>query len=292
MAAENELQLWADREEQARPVAEAAIADALRIEAKYSRYIDDSVTTRINRGAGDRDVEIDPETSALLRYADTCHRLSGGVFDITSGVLRRVWDFRRATPRLPDDAEIADARALIGWARVEWSDRAIRLPSRGMEIDFGGIGKEYAADRMATICLERGASYALINLGGDVRATGPQRDGAPWRVGIVHPRKNESVVACIELREGAIATSGDYQRFFEVGGKRYCHLLNAMSGRPASYWQSVSVVAPLCVFAGSCATIAMLLEGAAEAFLQEQTVPYLAVDMRGGLHGPLKMHAI
>ena len=101
MAAENELQLWADREEQARPIAEAAIADALRIEAKYSRYLDDSITTRINRGAGGRNVEIDPETSALLRYADTCHRLSGGVFDITSGVLRRVWDFRRTTPRLP-----------------------------------------------------------------------------------------------------------------------------------------------------------------------------------------------
>jgi thiamine biosynthesis lipoprotein len=292
MAAENELQLWADREEQARPIAEAAIADALRIEAKYSRYLDDSITTRINRGAGGRDVEIDPETSALLRYADTCHRLSGGVFDITSGVLRRVWDFRTETPRLPGDAEIADAIALIGWTRVEWSDRAIRLPSRGMEIDFGGIGKEYAADRMATICLERGASHALINLGGDVRATGPQHDGAPWRVGIVHPRKKDSVVACIELREGAVATSGDYQRFFEVGEQRYCHLLNAMSGRPASYWQSVSVVAPVCVFAGSCATIAMLLEGAAEVFLQEQIVRYLAIDMRGGLHGALKMHAV
>ena len=292
MAAENELQLWADREEQARPIAEAAIADALRIEAKYSRYLDDSITTRINRGAGGRDVEIDPETSALLRYADTCHRLSGGFFDITSGVLRRVWDFRRTTPRLPDDAEIADAMALIGWTRVELSDRAIRLPSRGMEIDFGGIGKEYAADRMATICLEAGASHALINLGGDVRATGPQRDGAPWRVGIVHPRKKDSVVACVEIREGAVATSGDYQRFFEVGGQRYCHLLNAMSGRPASYWQSVSVAAPVCVFAGSCATIAMLLEGAAEVFLQDQIVPYLAIDMRGGLHGALKMHAV
>jgi thiamine biosynthesis lipoprotein len=292
MAAENELQLWADHDGHARAVAEAAIGDALRIEAKYSRYLDDSVTTRINRAAGGREVEIDAETSALLRYADACHRLSGGAFDITSGVLRRAWDFRRTTPRLPEDSEIADAMALIGWTRVEWSDGTMRLPSRGMEIDFGGIGKEYAADRMATICLEHGAKHALINLGGDVRATGPQRDGAPWRVGIVHPRKKGSVVAGIELREGAIATSGDYERFFEVGGRRYCHLLNAKTGRPASYWQSVSVVAPVCVFAGSCATIAVLLEGAAEAFLEAQIVPYLAVDMHGGLHGAFKIHAV
>jgi FAD:protein FMN transferase len=292
MAAENELQLWADDEVRARAVAEAAIADVVRIEAKYSRYLDDSVTTRINRAAGGREVEIDAETSALLRYADTCHRLSGGVFDITSGVLRRAWDFRRATPRLPEDSEIAGAMALIGWTLVEWSDGAVRLPSRGMEIDFGGIGKEYAADRMATVCLEHGATHALINLGGDVRATGPQSDGAPWRVGIVHPRKKGAVVAGIDLREGAIATSGDYERFFEIGGQRYCHLLNAMTGRSASYWQSVTVAAPVCVFAGSCATIAVLLERGAEAFLDAQGVGYLAVDADGLLHGPLKTYAV
>ncbi len=292
MAAENELQLWAKDELRARTVAEAAIADAVRIEAKYSRYLDHSVTTRINRAAGGRAVEIDSETAALLRYADTCHRLSGGVFDITSGVLRRAWDFRRASPRLPDDSEIGDAIALIGWTRVEWSESRVRLPTRGMEIDFGGIGKEYAADRMATICLAGGASHALINLGGDVRATGPQEDGTPWRVGIVHPRKKNAVVAGIELREGAIATSGDYERFFEIGGQRYCHLLNAATGRPASYWQSISVVAPVCVFAGSCATIAVLLERAAEAFLQAQDVPYLAVDADGVLRGPLKTNAV
>lgn len=288
MASENELQLWADDEVRARAVADTAIADVLRIEAKYSRFLDDSVTMRINRGAGAGDVEIDPETSALLRYADTCHRLSGGVFDITSGALRRVWDFRSAAPRVPDESEIAAARSLIGWTGVEWSDRRVRLPSRGMEIDFGGIGKEYAADRMVTICLEHGARHALINLGGDVRATGPQRDGAPWRVGIVHPRKTDAVIASVELNDGAIATSGDYERFFEIGGRRYCHLLNAMTGRPANYWQSVSVVAPLCVFAGSCATIAILLEDRAEAFLETQGAAYLAVDADGCLHGPLK----
>src|SRR5437867_6161112 len=188
MASANEIQLWVGDEASARRIAEAAIADVLRIEAKYSRYREDSVTAHINRAAGGAPVPIDAETVALLRYADHCHRLSGARFDITSGVLRRVWDFRRAPPQLPDDAALASVMGLIGWASVEWDEHALRLPRAGMELDFGGIGKEYAADRMATICCERGVEHGLVNLGGDVRAIGPQPGGVPWRIGIRHPR--------------------------------------------------------------------------------------------------------
>jgi thiamine biosynthesis lipoprotein len=153
-----------------------------------------------------------------------------------------------------------------------------------MEIDFGGIGKEYAADRMATICYDGGALHALANLGGDVRAAGPQQDGSPWRVGISHPRQADAVMATVEIHGGAVATSGDYQRFFDAGGRRYCHVIDARSGQPVSRWQSVSVIAPLCVLAGSCATIAMLFEGEAEAFLVHEGVEYLAVDSAGVMH--------
>ena len=118
MASEHELLLWSDDEARATRAAEAAIADVLRIEAKYSRYRDDSVTARINRAAGGGSVAIDAETAGLLAYADQCHRLSGGRFDLTSGVLRRAWDFRRVPPRLPDAAALAEATALIGWGRV------------------------------------------------------------------------------------------------------------------------------------------------------------------------------
>jgi FAD:protein FMN transferase len=284
MASANELHIWHDDETSARTLAETAIADVRRIEAKYSRYRDDSVTARINRAAGGAAVAIDAETYALLGYADRCHRLSAGRFDITSGVLRRAWDFHRTPPRLPDHAEIAAATALIDWLCVEWSDRSVRLPRRGMEIDFGGIGKEYAADRMATICHQGGALHALTNLGGDVRAAGPQQDGSPWRVGISHPREADAVMATVEIDGGAVATSGDYQRFFDAGGRRYCHVIDARLGLPVTRWQSVSVIAPLCVLAGSCATIAMLLEGEAEAFLAREGVAYLAVDSAGVLH--------
>jgi thiamine biosynthesis lipoprotein len=286
MASENELQLHAEDEASARHAGDAAVADVLRIEAKYSRYRDDSVTTRINRAAGGEPVAIDSETAALLAYADRCHAESGGLFDITSGVLRRVWDFRRMPPHLPESASLAAATALVGWSDVDWDERSIRLPRAGMEIDFGGIGKEYAADRVATICIEHGFGHGLVNLGGDVRVIGPQADGAPWRVGIRHPRKEGAATAVVELERGAVATSGDYERYFEIDGQRYCHIVNPRTGMPAAYWQSVSVVAPLCIVAGSYATVAMLMERDGEAFLQQRSLAYIAVAPDGSLRGP------
>ena len=281
MAGDHEIQLFADSAATARRAADAAIADIARIEGKYARYRDDSVTTRINRAAGSTPIAIDVETHALLAYADRCFRSSEGRFDITSGVLRRAWDFGARPPRVPSAETIEAARALIGWSRVEWDADAIRLPRSGMEIDLGGIGKEYAADRAATLCIERGVAHALINLGGDVRAIGGQPDGSPWRIGIRDPRAPERAIAGLDVVDGAVATSGDYQRYFEVDGRRYCHVLDPQTGMPVAHWRSVSVVAPLCVVAGSCATIAMLLEERALAFLDSQRVDYLAVDRDG-----------
>ncbi len=286
MAADQALSVWAADGAQAAQAADAAIADVQRIEAKYSRYRNDSLTTRINRAAGGAPVPIDAETVALLRYADRCHRLSGGRFDITSGVLRRVWDFRSTTPRLPAPDALARVTAMIGWASVEWDDRAVRLPRPGMEIDFGGIGKEYAADRVATICAEHGVRHGLVNLSGDLRVLGPQGDGTPWRIGIRHPRRADAAIAGIDLATGALATSGDYERSIVIDGERYCHILDARSGMPVRCWQSISVVAPLCVVAGSCATIAMLLEEDAAAFLDGQDVIWFGVAADGTLCGP------
>jgi thiamine biosynthesis lipoprotein len=283
MAAENELQLVAADEATAARVAHVAIADVARIEAKYSRYCDDSVTTRINRAAGGAPVAIDAETAALLRYAERCHDISGGRFDITSGVLRRAWDFRRKPPRVPGADELAAVVELIDWPSVEWSEHSVRLPKPGMEVDFGGIGKEYAVDRAATICADAGIRGAVVNLAGDVRVIGAQEHGAPWRVGIQHPRREGEAIAYVEVTDAAVATSGDYERFFEVDGRRYCHIIDARSGMPVGTWQSVSVVAPLCVLAGSCSTIAMLLGDGAEAFLRNEQVRYVAVAADGSL---------
>ena len=283
MASEHELQLWTADRALADRVARVAVADVLRIEAKYTRYRDDSLTAEINRAAGGAAVAIDDETASLLRYADRCYALSDGRFDLTSGVLRRAWDFRRRPPLVPTADEIAAARDLIGWDRVEWSERAVRLPRAGMEFDFGGIGKEYAADRAATICRDHGIAHGLVNLGGDVRALGPHPDATPWRIGIRDPREAAAVIGTVELTDGALATSGDYERYFEVDGRRYCHLLDPRTGMPVDHWQSVSVVAPLAILAGSYATIAMLLAQEGRAFLDGQNVRYLMVARDGTL---------
>lgn len=285
MASQHSIELCCDDPARARDAARAAIDDVLRIEAKYSRYRDDSVTTAINQGAGGLPVAIDAETAALLRYADRCFAASDGTFDITSGVLRRAWDFRSAPPRLPSPASLEAAVALVGWDEVEWSDTSIRLPRTGMEIDFGGIGKEYAADRAATICIELGIAHGLVDLGGDIRAIGAQPGGAPWRMGIRHPRVPGSAIAGIDLVDAALATSGDYERYIEVDGRRYCHILDPRTGMPASHWQSMSVAAPLCATAGSCATIAMLLEEGAVDFLEQQGLRWIGVTADGRLTG-------
>jgi thiamine biosynthesis lipoprotein len=290
MASVHEIAVDHDDEAAAREAIDAATADVLRIEAKFSRYRDDSVTSAIARAAGAAPVAIDAETAALLDYADTCHALSQGAFDATSGVLRRAWDFRAQPPRVPLQAEIDALMPLVGWTAVERTPTTVRLPRPGMELDFGGIGKEYACDRAAGILAARGVRHALVNLGGDLRAIGAQADGAPWRIGIRDPRPvpgGPEAIAWIELADAALATSGDYERFVEIGGLRYSHILDARTGWPVRHWQSVSVLAPLAVVAGSCATIAMLLEGRAPAFLSAQGVAWLGIDGEGVLRGAL-----
>jgi len=261
---------------------EAAIAEVRRIEQKYSRYRPDSIVTLVNGRAGSgQATELDTETCDLIDFAVAAHAASGGGFDLTTGVLRRAWDFRAGC--LPDPGALAELMPLVGWQQVAWQRPVLQLPRAGMELDFGGIGKEYAVDRAATLLAEAGIGAALVNLGGDLRAVGRRADGEPWRLGIAHPRETGKVLAGIALHEGALATSGDYERFFEIDGQRYCHILDPRSGWPAQGWQSISVVAPAGLAAGTITTIAMLLGGQALPFLSGQGVPFLAVDAAGRL---------
>lgn len=283
MACANEIQLYADDATIAKFQSQAGIDEVQRIERKYSRYRDDNLLSAINAAAGISAVCVDEETAALLDYAAMCHRNSGGLFDLTSGVLRRCWNFREGT--LPDPATLKATLALVGWQHVQWRRPEIRLNLIGMELDFGGIGKEYAADRAAQACLDAGARFGLVNLGGDVRVFGPHPDDSPWQIGITHPRQEGNVLARIALKSGALATSGDYERFFVIDGKRYCHVLNPRTGFPVQAMQSVSVVAPLCLVAGSLSTIAMLKECDALNFLASENVPYLVVDQNAKVSG-------
>ena len=268
----------------AEDVAATAMAEVFRIEAAYSRYREDSVLSHINRIADAGGfVDVDAETAGLLDYAYAGHRKSDGLFDITSGVLRRAWDF--ASPRLPPQKEIDRLLPRIGLDQVEWQPPRLTFRIPGMELDFGGIGKEYAADRVADICIAAGIASGLVDLGGDVRALGPRADGTSWTVHIRDSRRPESALARVALAGGAIASSGDYERYVEVDSKRYCHLMNPKTGWPVSGLAAVSVVADRCLVAGTISTTAMLKGVDGPAWLDGLGIRHLWVDaygIRGG----------
>jgi thiamine biosynthesis lipoprotein len=279
MASRCEVRLAASDAATAARLAQLAIDEVRRIERKYSRYRADSVVGRINAGAGAAWTVLDAETESLLDYASTLHAASGGLFDITSGVLRRAWDFRR--PVLPQPEALHALLELVGWDKVQRGRRRIRLPQDGMEIDFGGFGKEYAADRAATLLADGGAQHGYVNLGGDMRFIGPRPDGKPWRIGVQDPRHADGLAAGIPVSLGALATSGDYERYVDIDGRRYCHVLDPRTGMPVSHWRSVSVLAPVAIAAGSCATIAMLMQADGLAFLEQSGMAFLAIDQHG-----------
>lgn len=252
-------------------LGQAAAREAWRIELKYSRYRPESIVSVINRSGGHA-VVVDEETTALLDYAARCQALSGGRFDITSGVLRRCWKFD-GSDRIPEPAAVEKLLTLIGFEKLRWQPPRITLPP-GMEIDFGGFGKEYAVDRVLALVAARFGGAALVNFGGDLAASGAPA-AVPWQVGVERPGSEREARLLLELSRGGLATSGDTKRFVLRDGVRYSHILDVRTGWPvAGVPHSITVAAASCVEAGMLATFAMLHGGAAETFLDEQGVRY------------------
>ena len=275
MASPCEVLLDVDDRDEAASLGELAAAEAGRIEQRLSRYRDDNIIHTINHAAG-RPVLVDDETAGLLDFADQCFRLSEGRFDVTSGVLRRVWRFD-GSANVPSRAAVKELLPLVGWDKVTWARPSITLPV-GMEIDLGGLGKEYAVDRAAQLVSMRTRAAVLVNFGGDLRALGSRRDGRPWRVGVESPVAAAAALD-LELAQGALATSGDARRFLLKDGVRYPHILNPRTGWPVlDAPRSVTVLADACTEAGLLATLAMLHGRGARGFLAEQGVKYWVLD--------------
>ena len=255
-------------ESDARTLVEKIAGCAWRIEDKFSRYLPDNIVARINASGG-APVDVDDETANLVDYAALVHRLSDGMFDITSGVLRRAWTFDGGN-RVPSRAEIDALLPLVGWSKVRWTRPTIALRP-GMQIDFGGIGKEYAVDQAIQLALKTDAA-TLINFGGDLAVTRSRAGDRPWRVGIESIDAGEQRAAkLVDLTAGAVATSGDTYRFVEASGRRLSHILDPRDGYPVrDAPRSVTVAAPTCTHAGMLCTLAMLRGSGAEAFLQSE----------------------
>jgi thiamine biosynthesis lipoprotein len=258
----------------AQQVLEAVAAEAWRIEHKFSRYRGDSVVQQINASAGS-EIAVDDECANLLDFAATLTRLSQGAFDITSGVLRKAWTFDGGEC-VPSQAQIDALLGSVGWHRIEWRRPVLKLAA-GMQIDLGGIGKEYAVDCAAAL-VRPVSTRCLLNFGGDLLALGPQLGQAPWRVGIESVSNAGAVARHVDLTIGALATSGDSRRFLLKDGKRYSHVLDPRSGWPVvGAPRSVTVAAATCTDAGMLATLALLQGAGAEAFLEAQGAQFWAL---------------
>ncbi len=274
MASDCELLLDSNDKKLAHELTQIVAAEAWRVEQKFSRYRDDSVLHEIHSARG-RAVTVDEETTGLLNFAAQCYQLSDGLFDITSGILRKAWVFD-GSDNMPSSQQVQDLLPLIGWSKLDWRAPLLTLPE-GMQIDFGGFGKEYAVDRAARLLAEYLIAQHkeiafLLNFGGDLCASGPPGNRQHWTVGVESIGGSAQSVV-VQLKHGGLATSGDARRFLERNGKRYSHVLDPRTGWPVSHAPAaVTVAAPNCVDAGFLATLAMLNGKHAREFLKAQSV--------------------
>jgi FAD:protein FMN transferase len=229
-------------------------------EARYSRFLPDSLISRINAAAGKYWVEVD---AASERMFDLCEQLvffTNNAFDPTALPLIKLWNWKAEPPVIPTDYQIAAASELVGWEKVQRRPGAIFLLEPGMCLDLGGIGKEYAVDCVVELARQHGLANLLVDFGQDVRATGrpPERDA--WLIGLEDPKQPGKCWAAVAVKDSAVATSGDYLRCFERDGRRYGHIIDPRTGRPVyNSCRSVTVIAPSCTVAGVLSTTAFEL---------------------------------
>lgn len=277
-----EIQLFSANERSADDAFRIARDEVARLEMKYSRYRADSYLSQINRIAAEgRTIEVDAETAGLFDYAAACYSQSDGLFDITSGILRRAWNFKSGG--LPDARDVASLMQLVGWQRLIWNSPQLSFPIAGMEIDLGGIVKEFAVDRIAVMLAQSNHVNSVVNLGGDIRVVGPRGDGSSWNIGVRDPRAKNGTLGTISMHRGAIASSGDYERCIVVNGHRYGHILNPITGWPVKFLAAATVVGEFCTVSGSASTIALLKEKDGPGWLTELGMPFLCVDIDGNV---------
>ncbi|PCJ34972.1 MAG: thiamine biosynthesis protein ApbE [Moraxellaceae bacterium] len=271
MASPCEIILTNCSRKDAERLSKIAVNETKRIEMKFSRYRDDNIVYEVNNSNG-RTVSIDEEISRLLVFADQCHKASNGLFDITSGILRKVWLFDGSS-EIPKNEDVTEILCKVGWEKVHWDSKSITL-APGMELDFGGIGKEYAVDRVLLMLTENHNGPILVNFGGDIATNGTLFPNQNWNVGI-EAVGNKKVTNLLNVKGGAIATSGDARRFLLRDGIRYSHILNPKNGWPVKDApHSITVAAPGCLQAGMLSTIALLQGAHAERFLDDNSITY------------------
>jgi thiamine biosynthesis lipoprotein len=247
---------WADMR------IDAAVEEIRRIERLLTTYNDASETSLINANAGLQPVRVSEETFSLIARSLRLSRLTQGAFDISYGsVDKKLWNFDTTMTSLPDPATARKMVRLIDWRNIILDKEAgtVFLKEAGMRIGFGGIGKGYAAEMAKSLLKTMGVDSGIVNASGDLAVWGRQPNGRPWTIGIVHPDSAGQPFSYLELGEMAIATSGNYEKFVMVGGKKYSHTIDPRTGLPVSGIKSVTIICPNAELADAMATPVMIM---------------------------------
>jgi len=241
---------------------DAGVAEIQRIERLLTTYNEYSDTCRINAGAGITPVAVSPETFHLIERSLRISQITQGAFDITYGsVDKSLWNFDTTMRRLPDRDTARKMVRLINYKNVLLDKElmTVYLKEKGMRIGFGGIGKGYAAERAKSIMQSMGVISGVVNASGDLAAWGYQPNGAPWTIGIVNPNAAGQIFSWLDVTDMALATSGNYEKYILIGGKKYSHTINPRTGLPVTGIKSVTIICPNAEIADAMATPVMIM---------------------------------
>ncbi|TKB89784.1 MAG: FAD:protein FMN transferase [Nitrospira sp.] len=278
---------------------QVAFDEIKRLEQLLSTWRSDSELSRVNQEAGRRPVQVSSETLELVTRSLELGRLTLGGFNIALGPAIEAWSVIERQ-RIPDERELQQLKPLVDWTRIQVNKeaRTIYLPHTGMRIDVGGIGKGYAADRAVAEMKRVGVMGGVVALSGDIKAFGVLPDGKGFPVGIKHPRREEELIAMIDLNDEAVSTAGDYERFFERDGVRYHHILDPHTLQPARTCQSVTVIAKEGTVADGLDTgifvlgpeqgmaLVERLPGVEAIIIDQEGTITVSSGLRGRLHAP------
>jgi len=237
-----------------------AIEEVRRIESLLTEFSDTSQTSLINRNAGIMPVHVDPEVYAIIKRCKDLSALTQGAFDITAGVLKKMYNFKGLQFEMPDRARLEATLRKVGSAKIQLkTNNRVYLTQQGMHIGFGAIGKGYAADVVKRKLIQRGVRSGVINASGDLTAFGNRVDGSSWKIGIADPDEPTRAIGWIPINNACVATSGDYEQYFEHEGQRYSHTIDPLTGKPATGIKSVTVISSSAELSDGLATAVTIM---------------------------------
>jgi len=285
MGSRFEITVVADDSVQANVYTDMAVNEITRIENLISSWDPNSKTSEINKNAGIKVVKVDKELFEFIKRAINISKLTDGAFDISYASMDKIWKFDGSMTRMPSPDEVKSSVYKVGYEKIilNEEDTSVFLQLKGMKIGFGAIGKGYAADKAKALLIENGAAAGIINASGDMNAFGKQSNGEDWKVAITNPLNKNKVFALLPLNDGAVVTSGDYEKFVTFEGNRYTHIIDPRTGYPATGIISVSVFAPKAEIADALATsvFVMGIEVGLDRINQLPNIECIIIDENG-----------